>query len=388
MEQLFIDNTMPQQALKAAPADFLRESLEKIVTLHPPEGTYDPETCIGLLAGPTGVAYSLLALSARHPDLRVQGHDLRHWAGKYVEGDRGTLTLEDGCCGIVAEVLALDAVRACVTEDRRHVTALLAHMPRLLEPASEEGGDKFPAEMIYGRAGMLYMLRAVRHWVPDCADMLEEPMRQLSQRIMVKDDDGKGHWLWHGSRYFGAPHGDIGTLAQIVLCVPSLAPKFTGLLEELLALQNEEGNWIHTSKALEAGEAAVRVQYCHGAPGYIFALQSLRPHYPEYSERFDKAIARGREVTWTKGVLKKEPSLCHGVLGNALALEMGSRRSHFLALATPDAVAKTRALDAELFKPANYGLENSALLGYWPSAAWAWSVCEDEEPRMMLFNDI
>ncbi|UNI24162.1 hypothetical protein JDV02_009931 [Purpureocillium takamizusanense] len=388
MEQLYIDNTMPQQALGAAPADLLRESLETLVTTHPPQESYDPETCIGLIAGPTGVAYALLCLSARHPDLRIQGHNLVHWAGKYVEGDRGTLVLQDGCCGFVAEVLALDAVRACVTKDRRCVTALLAHMPRLLEPASGEGADKFPAEMIYGRAGMLYMLRAVRHWVPDSADLLEEPIARLARRILDKDDDGKGHWVWNGDRYFGAPHGDIGTLAQIVLCVPTLAPELAGLLEELLDLQSDEGNWIHTAKALEAGEAAVRVQFCHGAPGFVFALQSLRPHYPDFAERFDKAIHKGREVTWAKGVLKKEPSLCHGVLGNALSLEKGSRRSHFLALATPDAVAETRARDATLFKPANYGLENSALLGYWPSAAWAWSMCEDEEPRMLFFNDV
>jgi len=143
-------------------------------------------------------------------------------------------------------------------------------------------------------------------------------VKQLTRRILDKDDDGKGHWLWNGARYFGAPHGDIGTLAQIILCVPSLAPELTGLLEELLALQNSEGNWVHTAKALDAGEAAVRVQYCHGAPGYVFALQSLRPHYPEFAGRFDKAIEKGREVTWAKGILKKEPSLCHGVLGNAL----------------------------------------------------------------------
>ncbi len=95
-------------------------------------------------------------------------------------------------------------------------------------------------------------------------------------------------------------------------------PKLAGRLEELLDLQTPEGNWIHTAPALEAGEAATRVQFCHGAPGYIFALRALRPYYPQFQGRFDQAIDKGREVTWTKGILKKEPSLCHGLFGNAL----------------------------------------------------------------------
>ncbi len=41
-----------------------------------------------------------------------------------------------------------------------------------------------------------------------------------------------------------------------------------------------------------------------------------------------------------------------------------------------------------MFSPSNYGFDLSAFLGYWPSAAWTWSVYEEDEPRMLLFNDL
>jgi lantibiotic modifying enzyme len=260
----------------------------------------------------------MLQLFARHPDFELLGHDLMYWSRQYVHGNRGSHVLEDGNCGMSSECIAIDVMRACVTKDRRYVMALLEHMPRLLAIADEETGDKFPAEMIVGRAGMLHMFRMVRHWVPDCADLIEDRMRQLARRIVDKDDDGKGTWMFRNTRYFGAPHGDIGTVVQILLCDPSHAHELAALVEELLDLQTPEGNWIRSAKELDEGKQATLVQYCHGAPGFVYALQSLRPFYPELGERIDRAIERAREVTWEKGLLKKEPSLCHGILGNAL----------------------------------------------------------------------
>ncbi len=136
MEQSFIANDMPQRTLEASPADLFRSSLEEIIKSYPPEDKYGPDSCLGLLAGPTGVAYLFLQLSARHPGFQLQGHDLLHWAQCYAKGDRGTLALVDGECGVLAEGVSLDAVRACITKERRYVTALLENMPRILEPAA------------------------------------------------------------------------------------------------------------------------------------------------------------------------------------------------------------------------------------------------------------
>ena len=324
MDQPFIPNTMPAQTLTVAPADLLQLSLAELLRRSPPRNDYstpseDEDMFGGLLMGPTSAAYLFLQMSARHPELRLQGHDALYWARKYMEGDRGKLLLEDGCCGLLAEKLAFEAVRASISREQGHVLALLENMSKLLAPAPAGEKDLFAAEMIYGRAGALYMLRMVRHWVPDCADLLEEPIGQLAQRILDMDDDGNGNWIWNDSRYFGAPHGDVGIITQIVLGVPSLAPKLAGKLEELLDLQTPEGNWQSTSIAQASADSGPgRVQFCHGAPGFTYALRSLKPHYPALHDRMDKAIEKGYGITWSNGLLRKEPNLCHGLFGNGL----------------------------------------------------------------------
>jgi lantibiotic modifying enzyme len=85
-------------------------------------------------------------------------------------------------------------------------------------------------------------------------------------------------------------------------------------LEELLAFQLPDGNWPTIAEKTESK----LVQWCHGAPGFVLCLLSLRPFFPTLHEKIDAAIERGRACTWEKGLLKKEPSLCHGILSNAL----------------------------------------------------------------------
>lgn len=314
MEQLFIPNTMSPCALKAAPADLVSTSLDEMLDKLPPKDKYNAGELGGLMYGPTGAAYLLLQMSARHPSLRPRGHELLFWARKYLDGDRGVLVLRDGRGGILSEKLAFAAVRACVSKELSHVCTMLDDIPPFLEPATTNDGERFSAEWIYGRAGVLYMLRMVRHWVADSASLLDAPIHELAQRTMAMDDDGQGHWLYQGTRCFGAAHGDVGIITQIVLSAPCMASRLTGTLRELLDLQTPEGNWMQTSQAQGPGQ----VQFCHGAPGFIYALQALRPHFADLEDRIDRAIERGRKMIWTKGLLIKEPSLCHGLFGNGL----------------------------------------------------------------------
>ena len=99
-----------------------------------------------------------------------------------------------------------------------------------------------------------------------------------------------------------------------------------------ISSQNEEGNW----PTVEDKDIGL-IQFCHGAPGFILSLVATRPYFPNLHTQIDAAIALGRKVTWEKGLLTKEPNICHGIHGNALALE-GLQREHFLALATPEKV--------------------------------------------------
>lgn len=124
-------------------------------------------------------------------------------------------------------------------------------------------------------------------------------------------------WTWRGGRYTGAVHGDIGILTQLLLTAPKLAinPVVRTSLKRLLSLQHEAGNWPIKD---DENEIPVQVQFCHGAPGFIPSLLSIRQLFPDMGEEIDSAIGLGRKAIWREGLLRKEPCLCHGILGNSL----------------------------------------------------------------------
>ncbi|KAH7157473.1 hypothetical protein B0J13DRAFT_541875 [Dactylonectria estremocensis] len=317
MAQRYISNNLPPQSMGSAPSELLPYVLEMLLKHAPPLPAYTERHLGGLFTGYTGLAYLFLQLSAMHPDLQVAGHTLIYWADQYLTGDRGSLVL-DSKCGIGSEKLSFEAVRACITKDKDDVIEFLSNIPRLLGPYPTPQDDPFASEIISGRAGTLYLLRIVRHWVPEYAPLIESPLHRLTECIMATDDDGRGNWEWHGKRYFGAAHGDIGIITQLVLSNPSLAPQLSSRLERLIELQAPDGNWPEGARSLKQGRTPSLVQWCHGAPGFIYSLLSLRPYFPLLQEQIDTAVTKGQGLIWRHGLLTKEPSLCHGIFGNAL----------------------------------------------------------------------
>lgn len=317
-EKRYISNNMPAQTISSAPNELLVSSLEQVLKTTPPRKRYSSRQLGGLYTGYTGIAYLFLQLSAIHPNLLILGHNLRFWAERYLEGDRGELLIERGNCGLACERLSFQAVRCCLTQDMTHVMEFLADIPVLLGPYPPIPGDPFSSELIYGRAGVLYMLRMIQQWVPGSIGFIESPAHRIAEAIMRTDDDGQGNWEWHGKRYFGAAHGEIGIITQLVLSVPSLAGQLASKLEDLLLLQQPDGNWPSSERKWKEGKPATLVQWCHGAPGFVYSLQALAPYFPSLHDEIDVAIAKAQELIWRHGILTKEPSLCHGIFGNAL----------------------------------------------------------------------
>lgn len=287
---------------------YLVAALDDIVTNYPPRSRYPHETLQGLWSGPTGVAHLLLQVSVARPDLTLGGHTAEHWARAYIApNSRGhSLRLGSHGCGIADEKLAYEAVRCAVSRDLRDVRQFISSVSQVMAV------DDYPDELLYGRAGTLYLLRMVRHRVPGSSDLVDPAIAEISNTIMNRGP----LWKWHDRRYLGAVHGDIGILTQLVLTSPSLAPRLQPVAEKLLGLQLHDGNWPSSEESGSSGKGLV--QFCHGAPGFVLSLLGLRPHFPELQEQFDAAIKRGRVCIWNQGLLKKEPSLCHGIFGNAL----------------------------------------------------------------------
>ncbi|KAK1777560.1 hypothetical protein QBC45DRAFT_186116 [Copromyces sp. CBS 386.78] len=364
-------------------SQYLSSALEDIVANYPPRSRYSHEHLQGLWSGPTGIALLMLQISARQPHLLVSGQTAHHWAKAYISGSRGhNLRLGSRGCGIHDEKLAFEAVRAAVffNEDTSlsHVRTFVGCVSQILEV------EEYPDEILYGRAGTLYLLRLVRHWVPESNKLVDPAIAELTNTILNRGPN----WTWHDKRYFGAVHGDIGILAQVVLTSPETAPRLEPVLDGLLRLQHPAGNWPSSEHDAHTGKGLV--QFCHGAPGFVVSLLSLREHFPALREKIDAAIHLGRQCIWMEGLLKKEPNLCHGIFGNALALPKGPQREHFLAVATPENVANMKMSDntGTIFERADYGRAYSTTTSYTPSAAWAWLVCDDEYPKMLAYNDV
>ncbi|KAK5994934.1 LanC-like-like-like protein [Cladobotryum mycophilum] len=381
MPDRYIQNNLPQQSPGRAPLELMKSSLEHILHKHPPQAKHDRSAQGGLLKGFTSIAYLFFQLAALHPDVTVRGHHLLTWAQRYLNGDRGHLTL-DGKCGISSEKLSYEALKACIGRKESDVQIFLENVTAVL------GLDHFESELLQGRAGTLYLMRMIRHWVPESTFLLQGPIARISEKIIASKKSGDGHgWEWRGSEYFGAAHGDIGIITQLILTTPSLAPRLESHLDTLLNVQ-VDGNWPSSRRSLKRGDAGELVQWCHGAPGFVFSLRVLHAFFPNLQERIDTCIAKGQELIWKRGLLTKEPSLCHGILGNALALPRGPLREHFLGLATVEAIEKAKRLDREVFEPANYGQDKAVIFSYHTSAAWTWGVCEQETPPMIVYTDV
>ncbi|KAK4188639.1 hypothetical protein QBC35DRAFT_495990 [Podospora australis] len=358
---------------------YLSGALEDIINNYPPRSRYPQEVLQGLWSGPTGIAYLLLQVSTLRPDIVISGQPAIHWARSYISGSRGhNLRLGSHGCGISDEKLAYEAVKACVSRDLMHARSFVQGVEQILSV------EEFPDENLYGRAGTLYMLRMVRHWVEGSNRLVDPAIAEISNTILNHGPD----WKWHGRRYLGAVHGDIGIITQVVLTSPELADRLEPVLERVLSHQLEDGNW--PSSEENGSNKKGLVQFCHGAPGVIVSLCSLRKHFPRLDDKIDAAVKKGRECIWNQGLLKKEPNLCHGIFGNALCLPKGPLRQHFLAVATPKNVAHMKASDptGSVFERADYGRSYSTLTSYAPCAVWTWLVAEEEDPLILGYNDI
>ncbi|GAB1319830.1 Abscisic acid ABA receptor [Madurella fahalii] len=381
MDQRYIVIDSPDLLTVDNTDSYLTAALEDIVANYPPRNRYPHEILQGLWSGPTGIAYLLLQVSSHRPDLVIAGQPAEQWARRYImaPGSRGhNLRLGSHGCGVSDEKLAYEAVRSAVSKDLGHVRQFVSSVSQVL--AVEE----YPDENLYGRAGTLYLLRMVRHWVPGSNGLVDPAIAEISNTILNRGP----HWKWHGRRYLGAVHGDIGIVTQLILTSPSLAPRLQPVLEKLLGMQLPDGNWPSSEESGGSGKGLV--QFCHGAPGFVISLSALRSYFPDLHDRIDHGIRRGRECIWIQGLLKKEPNLCHGIFGNALALHHGPEREHFLAVATPENVARMKSSDptGSVFERADYGRSYSTLTSYAPCAAWTWLVYQTKEPKILGYNDV
>jgi lantibiotic modifying enzyme len=275
-------------------------------------------------------------------------------------------------CGVANEHLTLIALEAAINKDTSLLDKLCSYAT-IITSASDTGSD----EWLYGRAGYLYLLRMVRasfKGEPHALSLIQRTIEAVVRRI----SSSPRPWTWHGKAYLGAAHGAIGIILQVILSSPSVAPEYQQMLESLLSQQYPSGNF---PSSLPAGSDRL-VQFCHGAPGFVIALVSLRPYFPALQNRIDAAIEAGRKVTWERGLLTKTPCLCHGIAGNALALVGGKEAEHFMSHMSSAALAEQDKLDESEHR-------DDGLYTGEAGRAWAWAVADKGLDRTCIgFNDL
>lgn len=377
----------------------LLSSLTKLTIGYPPRPAWSAHDLHGLYSGPTSIAYLFLHLSKQHPTLIINEKRPLQWCKAYLSGTRAPTTVSASRCGIGCETLSFLAVSAAVMGEAGYIERFLSHIPAILNPLEgSEGSTSESNEWLYGRAGTLYLLRLMRHFTtspfptPTTTAAINAALTNLTTKILSSGPP----WSWHGKCYHGAAHGSIGIVTQILLSSPS-TPWVQKLLLDLLALQTPSGNWPSSAESKREGEGLV--QFCHGAPGFIVSLLSLRrilltpptnttTEDENLLERINRSIEKGRAHIYNRGLLTKQPCLCHGAIGNALALE-GQQRAVFMRWCQMD-VVKRGTQEGRYHK----GDDEWGLYCGEAGRAWDWLVAgsgegEGEgEGRVIGYNDV
>lgn len=347
-------------------------SLTRTVTNYPPE-TVAPGG--GFYYGPISIAYLFFTLQEFYTDLVIEDKPMGEWCAAYLKQAQDNIKRFSGPrpdkCGIVEDIMAMIALSAASARD--------ADMAReLCDFAGVVTEDDASNEWLYGRAGYLYLLRLVKaSFVDDTEtqDLIIDTAEEVIEAIL----DSPRPWKWSGKTYVGAAHGAIGIITQIVLTDPTYAPQVEAELGVLLSYQYDSGNW---PSSLPPGKDRL-VQFCHGAPGVITSLISIQQYFPALRSRIDSAIAKGRAAIIERGLLTKEPCLCHGICGNALALN-DDEFEHFLTYTTRNEI-KMLEKDGMMEKSE----DPSSLWCGEAGRAWAWAVADKGlEKRFIGYNDV
>ncbi|KAI0200195.1 hypothetical protein F4808DRAFT_171548 [Astrocystis sublimbata] len=142
--------------------------------------------------------------------------------------------------------------------------------------------------------------------------------------------------------------------------------------------QFESGNF---PSSLPAGSDRL-VQFCHGGPGFVVSLRALMPYFPELEERMRDVIARAQDDIWRRGLLTKEPCLCHGVAGNALAFDRDDQFHHFLYFMRGERIEELRS-------DASRDNERAGLYTGEAGRVWCWAVADWGLSRTCVgYNDV
>ncbi|GHJ87962.1 hypothetical protein NliqN6_4364 [Naganishia liquefaciens] len=396
----------------------LRNSLDRLVTRYPPAALAPSG---GLYAGLLSVVFLLWKLDKLIPQEHLNhGFTIKYWLDAYwtqakrleraLLGQAGmaSFKIRPWRCGVGEDAIVYTALHvvfaleAGQTQSEAEVRAFCQAVKQVVGSASisqvRKHGKPASNEWLYGRAGTLYLLRMIRRvagqsgqyatLVPD----IDECIHAVIEEILSVPRP----WMWHGKPYLGAVHGSAGIVSQVVQSMQAIDLQDQRLLdsmqadvERILDLQMPSGNWpssIPTSNAHPHQDRLV--QFCHGSPGIVACLKQIQSAYPSLSNRISTAISCAEADILSRGWLTKEPCLCHGASGNALALGTKARRMSFLQGATERSIQRMEETGELNISDSPEGLYTGVA-----GRVWVWALCSTDEDLQGLgaflgFDDV
>jgi lanthionine synthetase-like protein len=289
--------------------------------MHPRDidyGGIDVYMTHGVWSGAAGVLWALHHLAAEGavelerdyaPVAAGLDEDYRRVAGGEAPAVPGLLVGEAGIL-LAAELIAPDPARA----------------DRLLDVV-RSNADNETHELMWGSPGTMLVADAMNERTGDerWSAAWSESADRLLERLQWHEEFGCHLWVQHlygtVSSYVGSGHGFAGNVAALARRLrgaqrAELVEQVTQTVATLASREDGLANWRPEADGdLADRHGAIRVQWCHGAPGIVTSLAGIGD-----ASGLDDLLEAGAHLTWTAGPLRKGAGLCHGTAGNGYAL--------------------------------------------------------------------
>ena len=272
-----------------------------------------PQPLTDLYGGGAGVVWALDALARRgHAETEIDlgaaiTRALELWRAHPLSGGKTPIPSPAGSSLLIGETGIL------VVAWRLAPTDADALMARIRENMANEA-----EELMWGSPGTMLAAHAVHGWTGD--ERWAEAWRESADALLARRDAagvwtqrlyGMGEW-----RSLGPAHGFVGNVHALLQGDPDPALEREAAAVVAAEAVREGGlaNWPATiGEGLEDKRGAIRVQWCHGAPGIVATAA------PYLDEEF---LLAGAELTWQVGAhgAEKGAGICHGTAGNGYAL--------------------------------------------------------------------
>ncbi len=175
-------------------------------------------------------------------------------------------------------------------------------------------------EVMWGSPGSLLAAEHMLAWTGD--ERWRDAWNESAEALLARrDPDGWWTQRLYGmtERFLGPVHGLIGNVFALERMLDErrrsrLLHETADVLTRAAEVEDGLANWPPVDReALESTNGEIRLQWCHGAPGTVWAAASYLD---------EELVVAGAELVWRAGAHRDEKgaSICHGTAGNGYAL--------------------------------------------------------------------